>query len=121
MVTHKTQGSLTLAGSDLFTGTLDLLVLKALAWGPMHGYAINKWIRAKTKDSLQVNDGALYPTLHRLEARGWLDEQWGVTDRNLEAKYYSLTPLGKKQLKVEVERWREYTRAVNAALAATSA
>ena len=110
-----------MAGSDIYTGTLDLLVLKALAWGPMHGYAINKWIRERTGDSLQVNDGALYPTLHRLELRGLLDQEWGVTDRNREAKYYSLTPLGRKQLKLEVERWRKYTRAVNAALAATSA
>ena len=110
-----------MAGSDLYTGTLDLLVLKSLMWGPMHGYAINKWIRQRTGETLQVNDGALYPTLHRLEARGWLDEQWGVTDRNREAKYYSLTALGRKQLKTEVARWREYTRAVNAALSATSA
>jgi PadR family transcriptional regulator, regulatory protein PadR len=110
-----------MAGSDLFTGTLDILVLKALVWGPLHGYAINKWIRERTNEVLQVNHGALYPALYRLEARGWLHEEWGVTERNREAKYYSLTPLGRRQLKAEVERWKTYTRAVNAALASTSA
>jgi transcriptional regulator len=108
-------------GSDLFTGTLDILVLKALMWGPRHGYAINKWIRERTSDVLQVNHGALYPALYRLEARGWLAEEWGMTERNREAKYYSLTPLGRRQLKQEIERWHTYTRAVNAALAATTA
>jgi PadR family transcriptional regulator, regulatory protein PadR len=110
-----------MAGSDLFTGTLDILVLKSLVWGPLHGYAINKWIRERTNEVLQVNHGALYPALYRLEARGWLREEWGVTERNREAKYYSLTPLGRRQLKAEVERWNTYTRAVNAALASTSA
>ena len=110
-----------MAGSDLFTGTLDMLVLKALVWGPMHGYAINKWIRERTNDALRVNHGALYPALYRLEAKGWLTEEWGVTERSREAKYYALTPLGRKQLKREIERWNTYTGAVNAALATTSA
>ena len=110
-----------MAGSDLFTGTLDILVLKALVWGTMHGYAINKWIRERTNDTLRVNHGALYPALYRLEAKGWLTEEWGVTERGREAKYYSLTPLGRKHLKLEIERWNSYTRAVNSALATTSA
>ena len=108
-------------GSDLFTGTLDILVLKALMWGPMHGYAINKWIRERTHEVLQVNHGALYPALYRLEAKGWLEEEWGMTETNREAKYYALTPQGRRHLKQEIERWHTYTRAVNAALAATSA
>jgi transcriptional regulator len=110
-----------MAGSDLYTGTLDLLILKALSWGPMHGYAINKWIRGRTSEMLSVNEGALYPALHRLEAKGWLTEEWGVTERNREAKFYALTPAGRRQLRAEVDRWNEYTRVVGAVLAASSA
>jgi PadR family transcriptional regulator, regulatory protein PadR len=110
-----------MAGSDLYTGTLDLLILKALSWGPMHGYAINKWIRGRTSEMLNVNEGALYPALHRLEAKGWLAEEWGVTERNREAKFYALTPAGRRQLRAEVDRWNEYTRVVGSVLAATSA
>ena len=110
-----------MAGSDLFTGTLDLLILKAVSWGPMHGYAINRWIRERTGETVVVNEGALYPALHRLEAKGWLHEAWGVTETNREAKFYSLTTAGRQQLRAELARWTEYTRAVGAALAATRA
>jgi PadR family transcriptional regulator PadR len=105
-----------MAGSDLYTGTLDVLILKALSWGPSHGYAIGRWIRQNTAEELQVQEGALYPALHRLQRRGWLDEQWGMTETNREAKYYTLTPAGRKALREEMERWTRYSRAVTAAL-----
>jgi transcriptional regulator len=109
------------AGSDLYVGTLDVLILKALSWGPMHGYGIGRWIRQTTEDVLTVQEGALYPALHRLQRRGWLDEEWGVTETGREAKYYRLTPAGRRQLRSEVERWRAYARAVSAALDAVPA
>jgi PadR family transcriptional regulator PadR len=110
-----------MAGSDLYVGTLDVLILKALSWGPMHGYGIGRWIRQTTEDVLTVQEGALYPALHRLQRRGWLDEEWGVTETGREAKYYRLTPAGRRQLRSEVERWRAYARAVSAALDAAPA
>jgi transcriptional regulator len=105
-----------MAGSDLYTGTLDVLILKALSWGRMHGYAIGRWIRTSTDEELQVQEGALYPALHRLQRRGWLDEEWGVSETGREAKYYSLTPAGRKALRAEIERWSRYSRAVTSAL-----
>jgi transcriptional regulator len=105
-----------MAGSDLYVGTLDVLILKALSWGAMHGYGIGRWIRQTTEDVLTVQEGALYPALHRLQRRGWLDEEWGVTETGREAKYYRLTPAGRRQLRSEVARWRAYARAVSAAL-----
>ena len=110
-----------MAGSDLYVGTLDVLILKALSWGPMHGYGIGRWIRQTTEDVLTVQEGALYPALHRLQRRGWLDDEWGVTETGREAKYYRLSPAGRRQLRSEVERWRAYARAVSAALDAAPA
>ncbi len=110
-----------MAGSDLYMGTLDTLILKAVSWGPRHGYAIGKWIRENTDGVLQVKEGALYPALHRLEKKGWLEENWGTTDTGREAKYYRLTELGRKQLGSEISRWARYTEAVSAALALQSA
>ena len=106
-----------MAGSDLFTGSLDLLLLKALSWGPMHGYAIARWIRVSTKEGLSVREGALYPALHRLQEKGFLAGEWGMTETNREAKFYRLTPAGKKQLAAELARWRDYSRIMTAALA----
>jgi transcriptional regulator len=110
-----------MAGSDLYVGTLDVLILKALSWGPMHGYGIGRWIRQTTEDVLAVQEGALYPALHRLQRRGWLDEEWGVTETGREAKYYRLSPVGRRQLRSEIERWRAYARAVSTALDAAPA
>jgi len=104
------------AGSDLFTGSLDLLIFKALSWGPLHGYAIGRWIRQWTEEVMPVQEGALYPALHRLERRGYLEEEWGITDSNREAKFYRLTREGRKQLKADTERWRSYRRIMQAAL-----
>jgi PadR family transcriptional regulator, regulatory protein PadR len=108
-----------MAGSDLFTGSLDLIILKSLSWGPMHGYAIGRWIRTSTRDGLTVQEGALYPALHRLERKGFLAEEWGITDTNREAKFYKLTPAGRKHLTSEIARWRDYSRIMTAAIAAS--
>jgi len=105
-------------GSDLFTGSLDLLILKAVSWGPLHGYAIGRWIRQSTDLVLAIQEGALYPALHRLERRGLLAEEWGITETNREGKFYRLTHAGRKQLREETVRWRSYARVMTAALAA---
>jgi PadR family transcriptional regulator, regulatory protein PadR len=97
---------------DLLQGTLDLLILKALARGAMHGYAVAEWIHESSQDVLRVEEGALYPALHRLELRGLLSAEWGVSENNRRAKYYSLTSMGKKQLNEETEYWRRMSGAV---------
>ena len=107
-----------MAGSDLYTGSLDLLILKAVSWGPLHGYAIGRWIRTSTLDVLTVQEGALYPALHRLERKGYLEEEWGLTDTNREAKFYQLSRTGKKHLQAELTRWQRYARVMTAALTA---
>ncbi len=107
--------------SDLFVGTLDILILKAVSWGPRHGYAIGRWIRETTRDVLDVQEGALYPALHRLARERLLAEEWGVTDTGREAKYYSLTPEGRAQLRAEIARWSRFSKAVSTALAASTA
>jgi PadR family transcriptional regulator, regulatory protein PadR len=104
--------------SDVFTGTLDLLILKALTWGPRHGYAVGKWIRDTTRDALVVQEGALYPALHRLERRELVSEDWGVSDTGRPAKFYALTSRGRAHLRAETERWQAHSKAVNRALAA---
>lgn len=107
-----------MAGSDLFTGSLDILILKSLNWGPLHGYAIGKWIRQWTTEVLPVQEGALYPALHRMERKGLLEEEWGVTETNREAKFYRLTREGRKQLKSDLIRWNAYALVMSRALAA---
>jgi PadR family transcriptional regulator PadR len=107
-----------MAGSDLFTGSLDLLVLKALSWGPMHGYAIGRWIRQSANGSLLLKDGVLYPILHRLEKRDFLEEEWGLTDTGREAKFYRLTVAGRKHLKNELARWYSYSSVMTSVLLA---
>ena len=110
-----------MAGSDLFTGTLDILILKAVSWGPRHGYAIGRWIRESTADGVVVQEGALYPALHRLERKGLLDEEWGLTDTGREAKYYKLTAAGRAHLRAEANRWSKFSTAVTRALGTASA
>jgi transcriptional regulator len=97
---------------ELLQGTLDLLILKALARGAMHGYGVAEWIHQTSEDVLRVEEGALYPALHRLELRGWLSSEWGISDNNRRAKYYALTPTGRKQLAQETEYWRRMSGAV---------
>jgi PadR family transcriptional regulator, regulatory protein PadR len=110
-----------MAGSDLFTGTLDILILKAVSWGPSHGYAIGRWIRETTSDDVIVQEGALYPALHRLERKGWLAEEWGLTDTGREAKYYTLTAAGRAHLRAEAKRWTRFSSAITRALGAAPA
>ena len=106
--------------SDLFVGTLDILILKAVSWGPRHGYAIGRWIRETTLDVLDVQEGVLYPALHRLERKGLLSEEWRATETGRQAKFYSLNPRGRAHLRAETSRWNTFTRAVSAALTAVS-
>lgn len=107
-----------MAGSDLYTGSLELLILKAVSWGPRHGYAIGQWLRQSTSEVITVQEGALYPALHRLERRGLLAEEWGLSETNREAKFYRLTPAGRKHLKNELARWNEYARVMTLSLSA---
>ena len=97
---------------ELLQGTLDLLVLKTLKWGPRHGYAIASWIRETTDQRLQIEEGALYTALHRMEKRGLLECEWGLSDNNRKAKYYQLTNDGRKQLRNKTALWTEYAAAV---------
>jgi len=106
---------------DLVRGTFDLILLKTLSWGPMHGLGVARWIESVTQSQLQVEEGALYPALHRLEQRRWLSAEWGVTDSNRRAKFYRLTERGRKQLATEVSRWSRYAEAVGRILAAEGA
>jgi len=97
---------------ELVQGTLDMLILRTLTRGAMHGYAIAEFIEQVSEDALRVEEGALYPALHRLELRGWLDSEWGVSSNNRRAKYYRLTSAGRKQLAEERERWGRMTAAI---------
>ena len=103
---------------DLLRGTLDLLILRTLSWGPMHGLAVLRWIEQATGERLQIEEGALYPALHRMEQRGWLEAEWGYTDKNRRAKYYRLSRAGRAQLAAELSKWSRYTEAVGLLLAA---
>lgn len=100
------------ADLDLVKGTLDVLVLKALSRGPNHGFGVGLWIRQATEDDLRIDDGALYTALHRLEERGMLESEWGVSDNNRKAKFYSLTREGRAELARSTARWTTYATAV---------
>ncbi len=97
---------------ELLQGTLDLLILRTLLAGPTHGHAIAKHIQRTSEDLLQVETGSLYPALHRLEAKGWITASWELSDKGKRAKYYRLTPLGRKQLATEQSKWQAFARAV---------
>ena len=99
--------------TDRLQGTVDMLILKTLARGPLHGWAISHHVRETSRDVLQLNQGALYPALHRLEDRGWVTAEWGTSDSNRRARFYDLTADGRKQLTVETEGWLEFVRAVH--------
>lgn len=101
-------------------GTLDVLVLKALAWGPRHGYGVASWIRATTEEALTIEEGALYTALHRLEKRGWLESEWGVSENNRRAKYYRLTAAGRGELRAGTRDFAKYAEAVFKVLRAES-
>ena len=105
--------------SDLLQGTLDVLVLKTLGTGEMHGWGISQRIQQVSEDALQVNQGSLYPALYRLEAKGWITSSWGTSENNRRAKFYTLTRSGKRQLADETQSWERFALAVNRVLAAT--
>jgi PadR family transcriptional regulator, regulatory protein PadR len=97
---------------DLLQGTLDVLVLRALSWGTMHGYAVSRWIKERTDGELEIEDAPLYKALHRLEQAGWVDAEWGLSENNRRARYYTLTAAGRGQLRAEESAWRRYAAAV---------
>ena len=103
----------------LLQGTLDVMILKALSWGPMHGFAVAKWVRSTTDDVLQIDDGALYPALHRMEHRGLIDADWDLTENKRRAKYYRLTVKGRQELRARSSIWDRYASAVSKVIHAT--
>ena len=100
----------------LVKGTVDMLVLKALAWGPMHGFGIALWLEERSGGALGLDDSAMYQVLHRLESRGFVEAEWKITDNNRRARYYSITPSGRKQLSEEEQNWAQLTEAVTRVL-----
>jgi transcriptional regulator len=104
---------------ELFRGALDIMILKALIWGPLHGYAVTTLIRRQSEDALLVEEGTLYPALWRLERRGFIEAEWGLSENNRKAKYYSLTSSGRRHLRAESKIWEAYARAVAKVLGAT--
>ena len=107
--------------SGLLQGTLELLVLKTLSWGPMHGYGIASWIEGATGDVLRVEEGSLYPALYRMTRKGWITGDWGLSENNRRAKYYRLTTEGRKQLREQVSGWQRLAAAVSRAVTTTQA
>ena len=101
---------------EILKGTLDVLILKTLSWGPAHGYAVSRWIRHVTQGALQVDEGALYPALHRLEAKGCVESEWGVSENNRRAKYYRLTAGGRQRLRADASSWAVFVVAMSSVL-----
>jgi transcriptional regulator len=112
---------LTAANVDLLQGTLDVLILKTLSWGPMHGYGVARWLQQITDDVLRIEEGSLYPSLHRMERRGWIASEWGLSENNRRAKYYTLTAEGRRQLRAESSTWSAFSQAVSKVLTTTTA
>ena len=108
-----TRTASTSADLGLLQGTLDVMILKALSWGPLHGFGVAKWIRSTTDEVLQIDDGALYPALHRMEHRGLIDADWDLTENKRRAKYYSLTSKGRQELRARTSSWDRYSVAVS--------
>jgi PadR family transcriptional regulator PadR len=107
--------------AELLQGTLDMLILKALTQSPLHGYGLARWIEATTHDALSVEEGSLYPELYRMDKRGWIESEWGTTDSNRRAKFYSLTRKGRKQLHAQMAAWDRFVTAVRQILEAQPA
>jgi transcriptional regulator len=97
---------------DLLQGTLDVLVLRALSWGPKHGYAVARFIREGSNDAFKILDGALYTSLHRMEEKAWVESEWGTSDKGKRAKFYRITTAGRRALRAETEGWNQYVAAV---------
>ncbi len=102
--------------ADLLKGTLDFLVLKALTFGPLHGYGVARWLEESSNDLLQIEEGSLYPALYRMEKRGWIRSEWGQSESNRKAKYYRLTTRGREQLEAEAEGWDRLVHAIGLVL-----
>lgn len=102
--------------ADLLKGTLDLLILKALTVGPQHGYGIARWLEESSHDLLRIEEGSLYPALYRMEKRGWIRSQWGVSDSNRNARYYTLTKRGERQLQDQARGWERLVQAISLVL-----
>lgn len=105
--------------AERLRGSLDLLILKALSLGPRHGYGVAEWIRQSTSEVVLIEEGTLYPALHRLESRGLIESEWGVSDNNRRAKYYQLAKAGRQELKKEAAAWRQHAEAMARALGQT--
>jgi PadR family transcriptional regulator PadR len=107
--------------SELLHGTLEVMILKTLSWGPMHGYGIGKWIEEQGGEALSIEEGSLYPALYRLERKKLISAEWGLSEKNRRAKYYRLTTAGRRELKANAELWGDFTKAVARVLNATPA
>ncbi len=105
---------------ELLQGTLDVLILKTLSWRPMHGYGVTRWIQQTTDDVLKIEEGSMYPALYRMENRGLVKAEWGITENNRRAKYYRLTAAGRKRLAAEEETWSVFSAAVGKVLHAAA-
>ena len=110
-----------MASVDLLQGTLDVLVLKTLTWGPMHGSTVARSLQQLTDDVLRIEEGSLYPALHRMERRGWIASEWGLSENNRRARFYKLTAEGRRQLRTEASTWSVFSQAVSKVLTATAA
>jgi PadR family transcriptional regulator, regulatory protein PadR len=106
--------------TELLHGTLEVMILKALSWGRMHGYGIGRWIGQQGGEPLQIEEGSLYPALYRLERRGWIEAEWGLSEKNRRAKYYRLTPKGRAGLRAHASLWTEFSNAVATVLRSTT-
>lgn len=107
--------------TELLHGTLDIMILKTLSWGRMHGYGIGRWIEGQGGEALRIEEGSLYPALYRLERKGWIDSEWGLSDKNRRAKYYRLTPKGRQALKANASTWADFAQAVGRVMSAAQA
>ena len=105
--------------SDLLQGTLDMLILKALSLGPMHGYGVGQRISQMAEEMLRVEEGSLYPALYRLEERGWIASEWGASENNRRARFYKILPAGRRQLRLETENWRHFVLAIGKVIETT--
>jgi PadR family transcriptional regulator PadR len=105
---------------DILQGTLEFLILRTVAWGPQHGFGIAKWIRTVTEDKLQIDDGALYPALHRMEHKKLISAEWGITESGRRARYYELTTLGRRAMRDQTAGWTDYVAAVQRIITASS-
>ncbi len=104
--------------TELLHGTLEVLILKTLSWGPMHGYGVGRWIEQLSGDALRIEEGSLYPALYRLENKGWIDAEWGLSENKRRAKFYRLTAEGRKQLRQATGTWSTFAEAVGRVLSA---